>query len=111
MNYESYTHTDYSIKKKSSKYNYILTLSKFTNNTRKISSTLSPSSWNESIDDGLQKDTLINPKTGEIIIQWDKDNIIYINEDYDVHMTQKHKTINDEQMIKEHNKFIEHRLA
>lgn len=109
MNYENYTTTDYGIKKKYKRTDYILVLTKFKNDTRNISTPISPVSWYESWDDGLQKDRLINLKTGEIIVQWDKDNIIYISEDYEVDMMQKHKVVEDATIIKQHNDYIKYR--
>lgn len=110
MNYESYTKTFYHIKKKYKRTDYLVTLTKFKNNTRNISTPISPMSWYESWDDGLQKDTLIDTKTGEIVVQWDRDNITFINQDYEVGMMQEHKTINDVKLIKQHNDFIKHRM-
>ena len=110
MNYQDYTHTNYNLRKKKGRGDYILTLSKFRNNTLNIQTPISPSSWYESIDDYLSEDTLIDKNTGEIIIQWNPNEIIYLNPDYEIMMTQEHKCTNNEEDIKAHNDYIKHRM-
>ena len=110
MKYQNYTHTDYNLKKRNKRTDYILTLSTFKNNTLNIKTPISPSSWYESIDDYLSEDTLIDKNTGEIIIQWNPNEIVYINPDYEITMTQNHKCTNNEEDIKAHNDYIKHRM-
>lgn len=110
MNYQDYTHTNYNLRKKKERGDYILTLSKFRNNTLNIQTPIKSSSWYESIDDYLSEDTLIDKNTGEIIIQWNPNEIIYLNPDYEIMMTQEHKCTNNKEDIKAHNDYIKSRI-
>lgn len=110
MNYQDYTHTNYNLKKRNKRTDYILTLSKFRNNTLNIQTPISPSSWYESIDDYLSEDTLIDKNTGEIIIQWNQNEITYLNPDYEIMMTQEHKCTNNEEDIRAHNSYIKSKM-
>lgn len=107
--YQEFIHTDFNLKKRKGQ-NYILTLSKFRNNTLNIQTPIKPSSWYESIDDYLSEDTLIDKNTGEIIIQWNPNEITYINKDYEITMTQNHKYTNNKEEIKGHNDYIKSRI-
>lgn len=109
-NYQDYTHTNYNLKKRNKRTDYILTLSKFRNNTLNIQTPISPSSWYESIDDYLSEDTLIDKNTGEIIIQWNPNEIIYLNPDYEIMMTQEHKCTDNEEDIRAHNSYIKSKM-
>ena len=109
-NYQDFTHTNYNLRKKKGRGDYILTLSKFRNNTLNIETPIKPSSWYERIDDYLSDDTLIDKNTGEIIIQWNNQEITYINEDYEINMTQTHKCIDNQEEIKGHNNYIKSRI-
>ena len=82
MNYQDYTHTNYNLRKKKGRGDYILTLSKFRNNTLNIQTPISPSS----------------------------NEIIYLNPDYEIMMTQEHKCTNNEEDIKAHNDYIKHKM-
>ena len=108
-NYQEFIHTNYNLKKIKGR-DYILTLSKFRNNTLNMETPISPSSWYESIDDYLSNDTLIDKDTGEIIIQWNNREITYINEDYEINMKQNHKYTNNKEEIDVHNKYIKSRI-
>lgn len=110
MNYQDYTHTNYNLKKRNKRTDYILTLSKFRNNTLNIQTPISPSSWYESIDDYLSEDTLIDKNTGEIIIQWNPNEITYLNPDYEIMMTQEHKCTDNEEDIRAHNSYIKSKM-
>lgn len=109
MNYQEFVHTDFNLKKRKGQ-NYILTLSKFRNNTLNMETPIKPSSWYESIDDYLSNDTLIDKNTGEIIIQWNDKEITYINEDYEITMTQNHKCTDNKEDIDAHNNYIKSRI-
>ena len=109
MNYQEFVHTDFNLKKRKGQ-NYILTLSKFRNNTLNMETPIKPSSWYESIDDYLSNDTLIDKNTGEIIIQWNNKEITYINEDYEITMTQNHKCTDNKEDIDAHNNYIKSRI-
>ena len=109
MNYQDFTHTDFNLKKRNKRTDYILTLSKFRNNTLNMETPIKPSSWYESIDDYLYKDTLVDKSTGEIILQWNDKEITYINKDYEITMTQHHKCTDNREEIDAHNDFIKSR--
>ena len=109
MNYQEFVHTDFNLKKRKGQ-NYILTLSKFRNNTLNMETPIKPSSWYESIDDYLSNDTLIDKNTGEIIIQWNNKEITYINEDYEITMIQNHKCTDNKEEIDAHNNYIKSRI-
>ena len=109
-NYQDYTHTNYNLKKRNKRTDYILTLSTFKNNTLNIKTPISPSSWYESIDDYLSEDTLIDKHTGEIIIQWNPNEITYLNPDYEIMMSQEHKCTDNEEDIRAHNSYIKSKM-
>lgn len=109
MNGESYTETLYHIQKKNTD-DTILTLKRFTNNTKNIGTMLKPMSYYEDFEDGLIGNKLLDVNTGEVIVQWDKNNVIYVCNDYNVLMEQEHTLVTDEHMCKLHNDYINYTI-
>ena len=90
-----FTETYFHLRKKNTQ-TIILTLKK--TSIRDLSTKLGILSYNESLDQDFDGRNIIDQKTGEVILQYDKHNITYLSTDYEIIMECKQFEGTDENL-------------